>query len=384
MSEGEDSRRILLLEPWLGGAHAAWAEGWRGASRHRIEVLGLSARHWKWRMHGAAVTLAGLARRGAPPDLLVASDLLDLATFLGLVRAWPKVPVLAYFHENQCAYPVSSRRGAEGDADAAGYAFRNFTTALAADRVAFNSAYNRDSFFEGMETLLRRLPDHRGLAELRGLPPRCAVLPVGVEYARLTVLATRRVPHPEGPLLLWNHRWEHDKGPEEFFSALVELVRRGLRFRVALAGERRGECATPFDRAQDLLGERLVAFGPLPREAYLTLLHQSDILPVTSRQDFFGLSVVEALAAGCHPLLPRRLVYPELVPPELHEAVLYPEGAFVERLAALVERGPEADVTGRLSEAMGKYAWPRLATDYDRLVDDLTSAAPRVQRTPER
>ena len=33
----------------------------------------------------------------------------------------------------------------------------------------------------------------------------------------------------------------------------------------------------------------------------------------TAHQEFFGIAVVEAIAAGAHPVLPDRLVYPERV-----------------------------------------------------------------------
>ena len=78
--------RILLLSPYHGGSHQAWADGYARHSAHTVELLTLPARFWKWRMHGGAVTLAGrwLAEAGRRPlpDLILATDLLDLTTFL--------------------------------------------------------------------------------------------------------------------------------------------------------------------------------------------------------------------------------------------------------------------------------------------------------------
>ena len=39
------------------------------------------------------------------------------------------------------------------------------------------------------------------------------------------------------PLILWNHRWEYDKNPEEFLQALLRLDEQGLDFRLAILGK---------------------------------------------------------------------------------------------------------------------------------------------------
>ena len=55
--------RILFLNPFHGGSHAAVAEGYARHSRHQVELLTLSiAGGWRWRMRGAAVTFARMLR----------------------------------------------------------------------------------------------------------------------------------------------------------------------------------------------------------------------------------------------------------------------------------------------------------------------------------
>ncbi|MFA6687806.1 MAG: DUF3524 domain-containing protein, partial [Desulfuromonas sp.] len=49
---------IALLEPFMTGSHAAWAQGYAAHSQHKVEIFNLEGKHWKWRMHGGAVTLA--------------------------------------------------------------------------------------------------------------------------------------------------------------------------------------------------------------------------------------------------------------------------------------------------------------------------------------
>ena len=79
--------QIHLISPYHGGSHQAWAEGWQQSSQHDIILHTLPDRFWKWRMHGGAITLARrfLAAK-AQPDLIVATDMLDLTTFLALTR----------------------------------------------------------------------------------------------------------------------------------------------------------------------------------------------------------------------------------------------------------------------------------------------------------
>ena len=64
--------KILLLEPYCGGSHQAWAQGYAANSRHDVTLLGLPARFWKWRMQGGALTLAEQvqALREYPPRCL--------------------------------------------------------------------------------------------------------------------------------------------------------------------------------------------------------------------------------------------------------------------------------------------------------------------------
>ena len=76
-------RRVLraaLVEPFLGGSHAAFARGWIAASRHDWRLISLPAARWKWRLRFAGLVLGPkLARLRPPPDVVVATSLLDLA-----------------------------------------------------------------------------------------------------------------------------------------------------------------------------------------------------------------------------------------------------------------------------------------------------------------
>ena len=78
-------------------------------------------------------------------DLIVATDMLDLTTFLALTRTRTAgVPVLLYAHENQWTYPLPTDPGTgpmrrqKGERDRH-YAWVNVSSMLAADRITFTA-----------------------------------------------------------------------------------------------------------------------------------------------------------------------------------------------------------------------------------------------------
>lgn len=170
------------------------------------------------------------------------------------------------------------------------------------------------------------------------------------------------------PLVIWNHRWEFDKQPAVFFAALRQAQEAGVAFRVALLGENFQVVPQEFEAARGWLGERLIQYGYVPsRAAYRELLQCGSVVVSTAIQENFGISVVEAVAAGNHPLLPRRLSYPEVIPAAYHDACLYADdAALTEMLIRLLAAPPVAAPRG-LAAAMQRYSWCSLAAAYDAL-----------------
>jgi glycosyltransferase involved in cell wall biosynthesis len=353
--------RVLALEPYYGGSHRAFLDGWLPRSRHEIELLTLPAYKWKWRMRGACLTFAEqVGDRIGDFDTVFASDFLDLAAFASLCGGrCADVRMVAYFHENQLTYPVPDE--AERDYQ---YGFTNITSCLAADRVLFNSRYHLDDFLDAVARLLKRMPD--------AVPPdlpgrireRAQVVPVGVEFAGLNAAPVT------GPLtVLWNHRWEYDKAPDEFFEVMMELADDGLDFRLAVTGEAFRAAPPVFERARLQLAGKLVTFGDVPaRTDYCRVLGGCDVVVSTAVHEFFGISVVEAVRAGCMPLLPDRLSYPEILPVALHEACLYADRHDLKRRLAALMADPAPARAFNAAESMIRFGWDVVAPSLDEAI----------------
>ena len=370
---------ITLLEPYYSGSHKAWARGYQRNSRHSVRVLDLPGSFWKWRMHGGAVTLAkAFLASDTEPDFLLASDMLDLTTFQALTRhRTASIPTALYFHENQLSYPWSPVDRDVLQGRDRHYGFINYVSAFAADGVFFNSRFHLDSFLEELHRLLQHYPDHRDLDNIDVIRAKSRVLPPGLDLRRFDSFL-EDVSRMEGasahprPTLLWNHRWEFDKNPETFAEALSVMVRKGLNFDLILIGECPGSEPEAFTGLRDILGDRLLTFGYVDSfEAYARLVCRVDILPVTSNQDFFGISVVEAIYCNCFPLLPERLAYPELIPTASHADCFYRDFEdLVARLEALIRGGSYLPPAGLREQAM-RYDWSTMADRYDEAFQEV-------------
>ncbi len=363
--------RFVVVEPYYGGSHRAWADGYAAASRHDVTLLTLPARFWKWRMHGAFLTLAAMldadVEEHGPPDVIVVSSMLDVAAFAGAIRSSaPGVPIVVYFHESQFTYPLSP-----ADRTDHTYAMKNWSSAAVADLVVFNSQYHRSVFADAAHRFLNAFPEFTHTHLVPSVIDASIVLPVGVDVAPLVTSEPRR----EGtPLVLWNHRWEHDKGPEELLAIVTGLIERDVEFTMAMCGEVFVSVPETYNTIVDRLGDRLVHQGWIEADGYRELLLGSSVVLSTALQEFFGVSVVEGIAAGAHPVLPDRLVYPERLAALGGEplTMLYETApAAIDLIEAALRRSPQP----MLRATTMRYDWSTVASSYDHAFSALMRGA---------
>lgn len=320
------SLRILAMEPYFGGSHRAFLDGWIAHSHLEWTVLSLPPHKWKWRLRHSAVTFAknltkllrdsggdrstdSIAGRDLPPfDAVFCSDMLNLAEWRGLApRVVREVPNIVFFHENQLTYPVQ-----HPDERDLHFGFSNLTTALAADAVWFNSGFHRDTFLNAAQKLMRRMPDHAPIDAVNSIRRKSFVFAPGIE---IIPRASGRSNAPRPMRILWAARWEYDKNPALFFDALSAFRENGRRrFEVSVLGESFREYPKIFDSAKEQFADEIVHWGYIEsRSEFEQAVRSADIILSTAKHEFFGIGVAEAMSAGVFPLTPNALAYPEVI-----------------------------------------------------------------------
>ena len=302
-----ESLKVLMLEPYYGGSHEAFLEGWMRFSRHEWTLLCLPPWKWKWRMRHSAITLANQTvekiKSGGEWDIIFCSDMLNLAEYLGLVpNAIQKLPSVVYFHENQLTYPVAHPK--EFDFH---YVMTNFITALAATEVWFNSSYHQNILIDGLRDFLKRMPDFQPLKSVDDIHDKSFVRYPGIHPF------PKRDKRKQGPMrIVWAARWEHDKNPELFFEALRVLKKKQIEFSISVIGEQFRQVPDIFKSARQEFSDYIDCWGyQYERYDYEAALLAADVFVSTANHEFFGISVLEGVAAGAFPLVPEKLAYPE-------------------------------------------------------------------------
>ncbi len=304
------NKTIWLLSAYRSDSHASWAD-WLVTffDDFRWHKLELPGRHFRWRIRGNPLSwLHQLPEE--KPDLILATSMVDLATLKGLHPRLANVPCIYYFHENQFSYPISKNQ-----VDSVEPKMVQLYGALAADKLVFNSAYNRDSFFTGIDKLLKRFPDEIPESLTGALKEKSSVLPVVINPVVATTEKNKK-------LILWNHRWEYDKAPQVFTDALLQLNKINPDFELALLGSRPKTKPDALLEIEDKLGNKIVVNGKVSKPEYRNWLSQASIVVSTAIHEFQGLSVLEAISAGAVPIVPDDLCYRE----QYEDEYRYPVG----------------------------------------------------------
>ena len=359
-------KRILVLEPFYGGSHRAFLDQWMANCNLDFTIFGLPDKFWRWRTRHAAIYFADKLNAISPDkldfDLIFCSSMLNLPEFRGLApKSLRNLPAVVYFHENQLVYPIHAAGRRDQNT-----ILVNFKSALAAEQVWFNSAYNRDTFLDKLAEFFECMPDNKPLAAIETIRQKSKIFPPGIEIPLKQNTKNNSPKH-----ILWAARWEADKNPKDFFQALRLLRKNKIDFRLSVIGEKADRIPEEFADAKKEFSEQIINWGYADsREKYLEILAEADIVVSTAIHEFFGISVVEAIAAGAYPLLPERLAYPEVLALAEHperECFFYKESADdlgAKLLDFCSQKGDLwANVPTSPEELVCQYYWTKTATN---------------------
>ncbi len=366
--------KILLVEPFYSGSHKKWADQLKKYSRHDISLLTLEGKFWKWRMYGSAITLAKIINENSNEfDIILATDMLDVATFRGLVYKTIKdIPIITYYHENQFAYPWQANSEDKIEKRDVHYGMINYQSALASDYNIFNSKYNMQSFFEGILKTNQLMPDNKHDKIIEGLKTKCKVISLGLELRLLNSI--NELDSHKIPIILWNHRLEYDKNPKEFFECLIALKKDNVQFKLVLLGEQTKRQKKLYNEYLEPLKSNIIFSGYCSDLEYKHYLSIADILPVTSIHDFFGISIAEAIYMGVVPILPKRLSYIELYNPDNNPEIFYEnEIDLYQKLKSLCLdfQNDKHEYKHDYGYLVKKYDWSNIIDEYDSFFDSI-------------
>lgn len=353
------SKKVLALNPFHGGSHKAFLEGWQKRSFHEWTTLTLPDSYWKWRLQYASIEFSqrvnDLYDQGERWDVIFCTSMMNVADFRAMTSKLQDIPLVVYFHENQLTYPESDHMKFD-----LSLCMVNIKSALVADNVWFNSAFHRDDFLCAVNKIFSPKPSDTSsiIKEIREKSV--------IQYQAIDddFFYDRQSSNKSPIKIVWAARWELDKNPELLFKALRHLVKSETDFELFFLGEEMHTKLECIEQGKQEFSDYLKEFGYLKsREKYKQVLQTADVFVSTANHEFFGVSVVEAVAAGCCPVVPNHLAYPEVL--KGFEANFYKPGSAKDLAGKIIS------TKGNNPEFAGKYFWTKRALELDAALSNL-------------
>uniref|UniRef100_T1J8J5 tRNA-queuosine alpha-mannosyltransferase n=1 Tax=Strigamia maritima TaxID=126957 RepID=T1J8J5_STRMM len=370
---------LIIIEPFFGGSHAELAHLIYREFEYNIkhtDIYTLPAKKWHWRARTSALFFSrnviahykldtkegyGESFKG----VLFVSSVLNLAELIGLRPDLAKMHKIIYFHENDLVYPVRKKQDRDFQ-----YGYNQVLSCLVADRVVFNSEYNKSSFLSNIKTFFKLMPDFRPKYVREDIEPKCQVIYFPVDFDSIPKSVKKSDENNKEQLhIVWPHRWEHDKNPELFFQVLFSLKEQGMSFIVSVLGETFSQIPRDlpisiFNEAKEKLSENISNWGFVESKyKYYDILSTCDVVVSTANHEFFGVAMLEAVHQGCYPLCPNALVYPEIYP----ASYLYNTPAQLEKQLKRFCINPSLARSHTCEIDLKKYSWSAIKWDYRKL-----------------
>jgi len=327
-------------------------------------------------MHGDSVKLAEMACHVKQDiDVLLVSSMTNLPAFLALTNPrFAHVPKIMYMHENQLTQPMPE--GVDRDIT---YCYVNYLSMLSADKLIFSSQFHLRDLLDALPSFLDNFPDDKHFNTIDKIREKSIVQYPGLDLNVFDSQPDMRNQNSR-PVIVWNQRWQFDRNPSMFFRVLNRLNDIDLKFDLILAGDSSHQKPEEFEKAWKRYGDQITHFGYVDDvQSYSKLLHSGDIVVSTATYEFFCVAIMEAIYCGCHPLLPNRLHYPELIPdalhsPLLHSPVLYDTEDDLFKMLKNLLTGESKPLPKASLQKINRYLdWRNIVAEYDELFEQVTS-----------
>jgi glycosyltransferase involved in cell wall biosynthesis len=255
------------------------------------------------------------------------------------------------------------------------YAMTNLTSALAADAVWFNSQFHRKSFLDALAKFLKSMPDYQPLEVIEKIREKASI-----HYPGVVDFPAKSKRKSGAMRILWAARWEHDKNPEDFFEALEILKNKNVEFKISVIGQSFRDVPEIFKNAKENFKDNIEHWGyQETRQEYENILSEADVVVSTANHEFFGISIVEAVAAGAYPLVPNCLSYPEILDIDQNENAkefFYNRTVndLADKLEVLSERLQEDNLlidSISPEKITSRFKWKTLAPQYDKAFEEI-------------
>lgn len=360
----ENILKIAAIETFYGGSHRVFIDGLIQHSRHKITLFTLPDQLWRCRIKESASEIIQNGNNLEEFDLIFATSLCNISELKALIGS-NCPPVVLYVHENQHTYPRSTQQRRDYHLE-----WIDFMNTVTADLVLYNSDFHRNGYHQALKKYIQEIPNTKLSFNywIKRAKQRSITLYPGTDtpYNQFKQSSENNVPR-----IVWNHRWEYDKQPHLFLNTLIQCMDAGYDFEVILLGKSTSAQSKKYKKLIDQLSERIIHNGYIEsRKDYFSLLSSGDIIVSTAIQENFGLSIIEAIQSGCFPLLPKRLSYPELIPKEYHNSVLYnTDDELFSHLATILEK--KLFSQKMLCQKFMVHNWENRIDDYDNLFNSL-------------
>ena len=137
-------------------------------------------------------------------------------------------------------------------------------------------------------------------------------------------------------------------------------------------GENFSKSPEIFNKSKKYFKDHILHWGYAESfEDYAKWLWRSHILPVTSNQEFFGVSVMEAIYCGIWPILPMRLTYPELIPN--NSINFYKEKDELYQKIKWALKNYKVIDTKNLKKRARMFCWRNMKNKYDKSIRKIST-----------